>query len=291
MFSPSPLRFQHTTTSAAICRPIPAPYDADSPSQNDRLPRVIRATFTAYIRRIYVPTFRMVSGFEFHGPLAQMGPPLSAGCSSDRSFAYSFLQIPPRDGHPCCSARSSHHQGLLRDLHPKVSDMDTTDTPVALTRYAPCRGHHVEAGEILIPLSCTAGEIVDGVLAMEHGAGDSCETGLGDGATLQCASRHETAADIGKDNGVEDGRVGRIKRAVDEDRLGRVESEPASTEARTRGRFHRTRFVLPTVRDVSWSVCTALPISFNLFCRCRRLFAVILGAVSGWLDCSAATTR
>ena len=138
MFSPSPLRFQHTTTSAAICRPIPAPYDADSPSQDDRLPRVIRATFTAYIRRIYVPTFRMVSGFEFHGPLAQMGPPLSAGCSSDRSFAYSFLQIPPRDGHPCCSARSSQHQGLLRDLHPKVSEMATTDTPVALMRYAPC---------------------------------------------------------------------------------------------------------------------------------------------------------
>jgi len=54
----------------------------------------------------------MVSGFEFHGPLAQMGPPISAGCSSDRSFAYSFLQIPPRGGHPCCSASSSHHQGL-----------------------------------------------------------------------------------------------------------------------------------------------------------------------------------
>ena len=32
-------------------------------------------TFTAYIRRIYVPTFRMVSGFESFGPLAQMGPP------------------------------------------------------------------------------------------------------------------------------------------------------------------------------------------------------------------------
>ncbi|WP_336537144.1 hypothetical protein [Bacteroides acidifaciens] len=25
-------------------------------------------------------------------------------CSSDQEFAYSFLQIPPRDGHPCCSA-------------------------------------------------------------------------------------------------------------------------------------------------------------------------------------------
>jgi hypothetical protein len=61
-------------TSAAICQPIPAPYDAGSPRQADRLPRVIRATFTAYIRRIYVPTFRMVPGFEFRGPLAQMGP-------------------------------------------------------------------------------------------------------------------------------------------------------------------------------------------------------------------------
>ena len=25
-------------------------------------------------------------------------------CSSDQGFAYSFLQIPPPDGHPCCSA-------------------------------------------------------------------------------------------------------------------------------------------------------------------------------------------
>ena len=41
--------------------------------------------------------------------------PLSAGlsvfpslicdsCTSGQGFAYSFLQIPPRDGHPCCSA-------------------------------------------------------------------------------------------------------------------------------------------------------------------------------------------
>ena len=25
-------------------------------------------------------------------------------CPSDQEFAYSFLQIPPHDGHPCCSA-------------------------------------------------------------------------------------------------------------------------------------------------------------------------------------------
>jgi hypothetical protein len=76
-------------------------------------------TFTAYIRRIYVLTFRMVSGFEWVCPLAQRRPPISAGCSSDRSFAYSFLQIPPHDGHPCCSASSSHHQGLQGTFTPK----------------------------------------------------------------------------------------------------------------------------------------------------------------------------
>ena len=34
-------------------------------------------------------------------------PPLSASCSSGQRFAYSFLQIPPRDGHPCRSANTS----------------------------------------------------------------------------------------------------------------------------------------------------------------------------------------
>jgi len=108
-----------TTTSAAICRLIPAPYDADSPRQNDRLPRVIRATFPACARRIYILTFRMVSGFECCGPLAQVRPPQFASCTSGRRFAFSFLQIPPRDGHPCCSASSSHRQGLQRTLTAK----------------------------------------------------------------------------------------------------------------------------------------------------------------------------
>jgi hypothetical protein len=31
----------------------------------------------------------------------------SASCSSGQRFAFSFLQIPPRDGHPCCSANTS----------------------------------------------------------------------------------------------------------------------------------------------------------------------------------------
>ena len=29
---------------------------------------------------------------------------ICGSCPSGQGFAYSFLQIPPRDGHPCCSA-------------------------------------------------------------------------------------------------------------------------------------------------------------------------------------------
>ena len=38
--------------------------------------------------------------------------------SSDRRFAYTFLQIPPHDGHPWCSAMSFPLLGLTRDFHP-----------------------------------------------------------------------------------------------------------------------------------------------------------------------------
>ena len=37
---------------------------------------------------------------------------------SDRSFAYSFLQIPSHDGHPCCSAIHFPLSGRVRDFHP-----------------------------------------------------------------------------------------------------------------------------------------------------------------------------
>ena len=46
-------------------------------------------------------------------------PSLICGsCSSGQRFAYSFLQIPPRDGHPCCSAIHFPLSGHVRDLHP-----------------------------------------------------------------------------------------------------------------------------------------------------------------------------
>ena len=39
-------------------------------------------------------------------PPTRFVSPLSSGCSSEQRFAYSFLQIPPRDGHPCRSANT-----------------------------------------------------------------------------------------------------------------------------------------------------------------------------------------
>jgi hypothetical protein len=48
-----------------------------------------------------------VSGFEDIGLLTHCGRLLCDSCSSGQCFAFSFLQIPPRDGHPCRSANRS----------------------------------------------------------------------------------------------------------------------------------------------------------------------------------------
>src|SRR6266699_3112507 len=48
-----------------------------------------------------------VLDFESVCLLIQLARLLCDFCSSGQRFAYSFLQIPPRDGHPCCSANDS----------------------------------------------------------------------------------------------------------------------------------------------------------------------------------------
>jgi len=48
-----------------------------------------------------------VSGFDDIGRLAPLPRLVSASCSSGQRFAFSFLQIPSRPGHPCRSANSS----------------------------------------------------------------------------------------------------------------------------------------------------------------------------------------
>ncbi len=67
-----------TSASADFCRLIPPPLDGSSTRRIGSSPRVRRATFAAYTRRIYFLTVRMVSGFGSFGPLAPMRLPQPA---------------------------------------------------------------------------------------------------------------------------------------------------------------------------------------------------------------------
>ena len=67
----------------------------------------LRTHLHAYACRIYVTAFRASTGLYVYGPAHPAVPPLSASCSSSQRFACGFLQIPPRDGHPCRSANTS----------------------------------------------------------------------------------------------------------------------------------------------------------------------------------------
>ncbi len=75
--------------------------------QTTRSPRVLRTHLHAYLCRIYAAASVQVSGFACIGLLTPLRRLLSAGCSSEQRFASSFLRIPPRDEHPCCSANTS----------------------------------------------------------------------------------------------------------------------------------------------------------------------------------------
>jgi hypothetical protein len=78
-----------------------------APWQTARSPRVLRTHLLAYACRIYVAAFRARMGLCIYSPAYPAVPPLSASCSSGQRFAFSFLQIPPRGGHPCCLANTS----------------------------------------------------------------------------------------------------------------------------------------------------------------------------------------
>jgi len=67
----------------------------------------MRSHLPAYARRIYVQAFRTGIGLWISWPSHPACTPLCDFCSSGQRFAHSFLQIPPRDGHPCRSANGS----------------------------------------------------------------------------------------------------------------------------------------------------------------------------------------
>jgi hypothetical protein len=112
---------QPTTTmaSADFCRPIDSPCDEPSPWAGRQISqgktRDFPPTYPPHIRRLDPDDI----GLRVYAPPR---PPrrrlVCDSCSSGREFAFRFLQIPGRPGHPCGSARSSCHQGLHRDFHP-----------------------------------------------------------------------------------------------------------------------------------------------------------------------------
>gem|GEM_PF-3167115 len=111
----------HATTmaSADFYRPFVTPYDVTSPWAEQQTSqgktRDFPPTYPPYIRRIGPDDI----GLRVYWPSRPPDRRLVCGSRySGRAFAYRFLQIPPHDGHPCGSARSSCHQGLHRDFHP-----------------------------------------------------------------------------------------------------------------------------------------------------------------------------
>lgn len=126
--------------SADFYRPDEPPCSGSCPrGQDDRSPRVRRVTFIPYTRGIYGGLVRMTLGFGSVCPLAHQPTPLCPSCSSGRDFACSFLPIPPRGGHRCCSARGSCHGGPQRDLHPPRQFPARFRLPVLSTRLGASR--------------------------------------------------------------------------------------------------------------------------------------------------------
>ena len=101
----------------------------------------MRVTFPL-IPAAYTSTVSVqVSGFEDLRLLTHCGRLLCDSCSSGQCFAFGFLQIPPRDGHPCRSANRSPcraDSGLSPPSHPATT---TCTGQRQSRRYAPCLAH------------------------------------------------------------------------------------------------------------------------------------------------------
>lgn len=130
MFSPSVTGSSPTMASADFCCPIRPPRDNRSQRQDSRPPRVRRVTFplipAAFTSTVSVQEW----GFEDNCLLTHGDRLLCDFCSSGQCFAFGFLQIPPRGGHPCRSANRSPCRADSR-LSPPSHPAATTRTGTA----------------------------------------------------------------------------------------------------------------------------------------------------------------
>jgi len=65
--------------------------------------------FQSSVHYIYLLHIWVVSGFCWLATSPYADCLVCSFCSLNQPFAYSFFQIPPRDGHPCCSANASYY--------------------------------------------------------------------------------------------------------------------------------------------------------------------------------------
>ena len=128
--------------SADFYHPIPTPHGAGSQWRDGRSPRVMRVTFPLIPAASTSAVSVQVLGFKDNGLFTHCDRLLCDFCSSGQCFAFSFLQIPPRDGHPCRSANRSPcrvDSGLSPPSHPTATTRVGT-APIG--RYAPYLAHH-----------------------------------------------------------------------------------------------------------------------------------------------------
>ena len=119
VFDPSSPCAVTTTVSADFCPSIATPRDPASLSADGQTSqgktRDLHPTYPPHLRP---PGPGGIGLWVSWPPRPPDGRLLCGSCASGQDFASSFLQTPPHGGCPCCSARSSRHQGLRRDLHP-----------------------------------------------------------------------------------------------------------------------------------------------------------------------------
>ena len=135
-----------TMASADFCQPIPTPLDDGSTRQVGRPPRVSRATFIPYTRRIYFRTLPYgYRALEIMASSPGCGCLICGSCSSGRDFAYSFLPTMPR-GRAVAVRLVVPAIGPTGDLHPQVIQPSPQRPEQRLSRrYAPCLAHHEKA--------------------------------------------------------------------------------------------------------------------------------------------------
>ena len=124
MFSPSMTGKPPTMASADFYSPILLSLDNGSQWQESRPPRVRRVTCPLIPAASTSAVSVQVSGFGDMRLLTHCDRLLCDSCSSGQWFACGFLQIPPRNGHPCRSANRSPYRadsGFAPPSHPATT--------------------------------------------------------------------------------------------------------------------------------------------------------------------------